>query len=266
MRLTAICTVFGSLAATIAYAVPASALDLAGLSNRNEIVLFSDMGPGKARALAITGVTGKIIGIDVRPADGLLYALGTDSTLYTINTQTGAATQKAKLSVPIDSVDHIIVDFNPQADRMRIVGSTGQSLRVNVDTGQTIVDGKLAYRAGDRNAGKAFGIYAGAYINSFKGATQTQLFEIDSKNGTYVVQDPPNDGVLRTVGMTGLPANTIVEGMDIYTDAKDNYIGFAVAGAALHSLDVGTGKLRKIGAIGNGKTAIIDIAVLTPRM
>lgn len=266
MRLIAIYAALGSMTAVIASAAPATALDLAGLSDRNEIVLFTDKAPGKTRTVAITGVTGKIIGIDVRPADGALYALGTDNTLYTINTQTGAATMKSKLSVPIDSVDHIIVDFNPQADRLRVIGSTGQNLRVNVDTGQTIVDGKLAYRAGDRNAGKPFGIYAGAYINSFKGATQTQLFEIDSQNGTYVVQDPPNDGVLRTVGMTGLPVNTIVDGMDIYTDGKDNYIGFAVAKAALHSLDVGTGKIRRIGVIGNGAAAIIDVAVLTPRM
>ena len=109
------------------------------------------------------------------------------------------------------------------------------------------------------------GVYAGAYINSYAGATQTQLFDVDSANGTYIVQDPPNDGVLRTVGPTGLPSGTIVEGIDIYTDAKDSYVGFAVANGTLYGLDVATGKTRKIGAIGNGKTAIIDIAVLTPR-
>jgi len=243
----------------------AMALDLAGLNNRNELVLFSDKAPGKVKSVAITGVEGKILGIDVRPADGKLYGLTTDSVLYTIDTASGAAVRKAKLSVPIDAVDYLVVDFNPQADRLRVIGSTGQNLRVNVDTGQTLVDGKLAYRAGDRNAGKPMGVYAGAYINSFVGATQTQLFEIDSVNGTYIVQDPPNDGVLRTVGPTGLPANTTVNGIDIYTDAKDNYFGFAVANATLYSFDVAAGKTKKVGAIGNGKTAIIDIAVLTPR-
>lgn len=241
------------------------ALDLAGLNNRNELVLFSDRAPGKTKLVPITGVEGKILGIDLRPADGKLYALSSDSVLYTVDTATGAAARKAKLSVPIEAVDHILVDFNPQADRLRVVASTGQNLRVNVDTGQTIVDGKLAYRPNDSNAGKPFGIYAGAYINSFRGATQTQLFNVDSLNATYTVQDPPNDGVQRSVGPTGLKPGTIVEAIDIYTDAKDEYIGFGVADGALYRLDVGTGKLRKAGAIGNGKTAIIDIAVLTTR-
>jgi len=244
---------------------PALALDFAGLNDRNELVLFSDKTPGKVKPVAITGVEGKVIGIDVRPADGKLYALTTDSTIYTIDTTTGAATRKSKLSTAIEAIDYVIVDFNPQADRMRVIGSTGQSLRVNVDSGQTVVDGKLAYRAQDRNAGKPMGVYAGAYINSFVGATQTQLFEIDSVNGTYIVQDPPNDGVLRTVGPTGLPANTVVNAIDIYTDAKDNYFGFAVSNATLYSFDVGTGKTKKVGTIGAGKTAIIDIAILTPR-
>lgn len=245
---------------------PALALDLAGLSNHNEIVLFSDKAPGKIKSVAITGIEGKVLGIDVRPADGKLYALTTDSTIYTVDTATGAATRKAKLSTTIEAVDHVIVDFNPQADRMRVIASTGQSLRVNVDTGQAVVDGKLAYRQGDAGAGKPMGVYAGAYINSFVGATQTQLFEIDSMNGTYIVQDPPNDGVLRTVAATGIPAGTVVEAIDIYTDSKGSYSGFAVANGALYSLDVGTGKTKKVGAIGNGKAAIIDIAVLTPRM
>lgn len=265
MRITIVAALgaFGLLAALSA---PASALDLAGLNNRNELLLFSDKAPGKIKTIAITGVEGKILGIDVRPADGKLYALTSDSTLYTVDTRTGTATRKAKLSVVLDSIDYVVADFNPQADRMRVIGSSGQNLRVNVDTGQAIVDGKLAYRPADRNAGKPMGVYAGAYINSFAGATQTQLFEVDSLNGTYIVQDPPNDGVLRTVGPTGLKAGAVVDAIDIYTDAKGDYTGLAVSGGMLYRFDVGTGKMGKGRAIGTGKTAIIDIAILTPRM
>lgn len=258
-------TTLGCLGLFVAIGSPAFALDMAALNGRNELLLFSDTAPGKAKALAITGVEGKLLGIDVRPADGKLYALAHDGTLYTIDTASGAATRKAKLSVPLDSIDYLVVDFNPQADRMRVIGSSGQNLRANVDTGQTLVDGKLAYRPADRNAGKAMGVYAGAYINSFAGATQTQLFDIDSMNGTYIVQDPPNDGVLRTVGPTGLRPGTIVEAIDIYTDARDNYMGFAVADGMMYRFDVGTGKMGRGSLIGSGKMSIIDIAVLTPR-
>jgi hypothetical protein len=264
MRISTV-AILGTVGLFTSLSAPAFALDLAGLNNRNELLLFSDKAPGKVRAVAITGVEGKVLGIDVRPADGKLYGLTNDGTLYTIDTKSGVATRKAKLSVPLDSIDHVVVDFNPQADRMRVIGSSGQNLRVNVDTGQTVVDGKLAYRPADRSAGKPMGIYAGAYINSFAGATQTQLFDIDSVNGTYIVQDPPNDGVLRTVGPTGLKPGTVVDAIDIYTDAKDNYVGFAVSGGMLYRIDVATGKMGKGNAIGTGKTAVIDIAVLTPR-
>lgn len=252
-------------ASLLALAAPALALDLAALSSRNELLLFSDKMPGKAKTIAVTGVEGKLLGIDVRPADGKLYAVSNDGTIYTVDTASGAAVRRSKISVPLDAIDHVIVDFNPQADRLRVVGSTGQNLRVNVDTGQAVVDGKLAYRAQDRNAGKPMGVYAGAYINSFAGATQTQLFEIDSINGTYIVQDPPNDGVLRTVAPTSLKAGTIVDAIDIYTDARDNYHGFAVSGGKLYSFDVATGKMGKPNIIGSGKLSVIDVAVLTPR-
>jgi outer membrane protein assembly factor BamB len=258
-------TFLGSLALLASFSTPAFALDLAGLSNRNELLLFSDTAPGKVKTLTITGVEGKLLGIDVRPADGKLYALAHDGAVYTIDTASGTASRKTKLSVSLETIDYLVVDFNPQADRMRVIGSSGQNLRANVDTGQTLVDGKLAYRPTDRNAGKPMGVYAGAYINSFAGATQTQLFEIDSLNGTYIVQDPPNDGVLRTVGPTGLKPGEIVEAIDIYTDASDNYVGFAVAGGKLYRFDVGTGKMGKARTIGNGKLSLIDIAVLTPR-
>jgi hypothetical protein len=250
---------------TLLAAAPALALDMAGLTGNNELLLFSDRTPGKTKTLAITGVEGKLLGIDTRPADGKLYALAHDGTLYTLDTASGAATRKSKLSVPLDAIDHLVVDFNPQADRLRVMASSGQNLRVNADTGQTVVDGKLSYRQQDRNAGKPIGVYAGAYINSFAGATQTQLFNIDSLNGAYVVQDPPNDGVLRSVAPTGVKPGTVIDSIDIYTDAKDEYSGFAVSANQLHRFDVATGKIGKGRVIGNGKVTVIDIAVLTPR-
>lgn len=257
----ALTTAFGALC--LFSTVPALALDMAGLTSRNELLLFSDTAPARAKTVAVTGIEGKLLGIDVRPADGKLYALAHDGTLYIVDTASGAAVRKSKLSVSLDSIDHIVVDFNPQADRLRVIASSGQNLRVNVDTGQTVVDGKLAYRAQDRNASKPMGVYAGAYINSYAGATQTQLFDVDSVNGVYIAQDPPNDGVLRTISPTGLKAGTTVDAIDIYTDARDEYAGFAISGNRLYRFDVATGKFSKGNIIGNGRITVIDIAVLT---
>ncbi|MFV3130637.1 DUF4394 domain-containing protein [Niveispirillum sp. KHB5.9] len=258
--------IMGALLAVLAgTATSAGALELAGLNQRNELLLFSDKAPGTVKTVPVTGVKGKLLGLDVRPANGKLYALATDNSLYTIDIATGVATPAAKLSVPLAAIDHVVVDFNPQADRLRVMGSDGQNLRVNVDTGVAAVDKPLAYHANDKvNAGKKPAIYAGAYINSYAGATQTQLFDVDSGVGAYISQDPPNDGVLRTVGPLGVPAGTIVEGIDIFTDSADEYHGRAVAGGVLYDLDVQRGTLKKRGRIGAGD-AVIDIAILDKR-
>lgn len=248
------------LAAGIAWAGPAAALELIGLTARNELVLTTDSAPGKTRIVGITGVDTKVLGIDIRPADLALYAVTASGTIYTIDPATGAATMKSKISERLEAVDGLVVDFNPQADRLRVMASNGQNLRVNVDTGAAVVDGRLAWAAGDRNAGKATGVRAGAYINSYKGTKQTQLFDVDSLNGVYAVQDPPNDGVLKTVGPTGLEPGTVVEAIDIFTDPADEYHGFAVAGSTLYRLDVARGTLTRIGRIASGGGAVIDIA------
>lgn len=248
-----------------AAAQPRQSLDLAALNQRNELVLFSDKRPGAVRVLPVTGVAGKLLGIDVRPKTGDLYGLATDGGLYVIGLSDGVARKVATLSVPLEAVDRVVVDFNPQADRLRVIASNGQNLRVNVETGQAAVDKPLSYAPKDRNAGTAPRVTAGAYINSFAGATSTQLFDLDSGLGTYVVQDPPNDGVLRTVGPTGLKAGTVVTGFDIYTDAADEYVGRAVVGGTLYGVDVARGGFKPIGPIGGGKLDLIDLAVLTKR-
>ncbi|MBP7337201.1 DUF4394 domain-containing protein [Niveispirillum sp.] len=254
-----------TLAVLAGMAVPAGALEIAGLNQRNELLLFSDTAPGKVKTVPVTGVKGKLLGVDVRPANGKLYGLATDNSLYAIDLETGAATAGPKLSVALTAIDHVVVDFNPQADRLRIMGSDGQNLRVNVETGQAAVDKPLAYHPNDKvNAGKRPAVYAGAYINSFAGATQTQLFDADSGTGAWLSQDPPNDGVLRTIGPLGVPAGTIVEGVDIFTDSQDEYHGRAVAGGTLYSLDVQRGTMKKMGRIGDGGT-VIDIAILDKR-
>jgi hypothetical protein len=215
--------------------------------------------------VAITGTAGRVLGIDVRPADKKLYALDDKGILYTLDPRTGFATKGAALSAPLEETGSAIVDFNPQADRMRVVGPNGQNLRVNVENGQAAVDGKIAYLAGDPNAGKPASVTAGAYINSVPGAKQTQLFEVDGAQGAYVIQDPPNDGTLSSIGETGLPKGTRVDAADIYTD-KDmkNYTGLAVAAGRLWEFSVTNGKMKEIGPIAAGTRKIRDIAILTP--
>ena len=76
---------------------------------------------------------------------------------------------KSKLSETVKAGVVVTVDFNPVADRLRVMGSDGTSHRVNVDDGKVTVDGSHKFKDGDANAGKTPKVIAGAYSNSFKG-------------------------------------------------------------------------------------------------
>src|SRR5262249_38517886 len=145
------------------------------------------------KTMKVTSINGTLVGIDVRPADGMLYGLTTDGTLYTIASD-GKATMKSKLETMLPAGVMATVDFNPAADRLRVIGSDGTSLRVNVDDGKVTKDGSLKFAENDANKGKTPKVIAGAYSNSVKGTKETALYDIDATTGSLVKQAPPNDG------------------------------------------------------------------------
>ena len=99
------------------------------------------------------------------------------------------------------------VDFNPTVDRIRIVSDADQNLRVNPNNGVTIIDGNL--NPGNPNVAGA------GYTNTFFGAsTTTTLYVLDSSIDDLLIQNPPNSGVLTSVGDLGVDFNDLV-GFDI---------------------------------------------------
>ncbi len=246
-------------ALSAALALPAgaaSAMDLIGLTTANELVVFSDSALAKTKTVKVSGVSGTLVGIDVRPADKKLYGVSSDSKIYTIDPMTGAATMVSTISTPL-TAKRAVVDFNPVADRLRVIGSDGQNLRINVETGAATVDGKIAFADMDANKGKMPMVTAGAYTNSMAGAKATQLFNIDSATKTWVLQDPPNDGMLKTQRQSAIK----IDGVDIATDAMGAHWAIVIAGSDLHKIDLASGKDTKVGAIGAKGKSFIDVAV-----
>ncbi|MDB5960095.1 MAG: polymerase [Massilia sp.] len=210
--------------------------DVAVLTVSNKLLTFDRATPGTIRTIvAITGLQASenLLGIDYRPADGLLYAVASSGRIYTLDPASGAATLKATLSA--DATDTTApftalsgtdygVDFNPAADRLRIVSNTGQSLRINVDTGAATTDGNI-------NGGAATtAVNAAAYTNSFTGAAATTLYVIDAANSTLYTQNPPNNGTLASPVALGVSA-TSVAGFDIDAVNNTGYAVMTVAGA-----------------------------------
>ncbi len=258
--LAATAIAFGSLALGSVGRAGADGVRLIGLAENNILLRFTSTRPSEVTQVEVGGASGTVLGIDVRPADGRLYGVTTSNDLYQIDAASGVARLVSTLTAAFDGSPHCGVDFNPQADRLRLVAESGQNLRVHADLGAVAVDGALAYVAGDRHAGVRPRIAAAAYTKNVRAAPDTRLFDIDFRLDVLALQDPPNDGGLRTVGPLGIDFEPR-GGFDIVTGPDGGETGFAASGGVLYRIDLATGAAAALGTIGDGRGALIGLAV-----
>jgi hypothetical protein len=250
-------TLIGALAVSTLAATSAQAGSIIGLVGGKWIVTIDPASRKVIRSFDIKGAA-NLVGIDARPADGALYGVTNDGWIVTIDMKSGKAMQKSKLSENLKAGTTVTVDFNPVADRLRLMSSDGTNLRVNVDDGKAVVDGSHKYKDGDPNAGKTPKVIAGAYSNSVKGTKATALYNIDATTGTLVTQAPPNDGVLNTVGPLGVSLNGAAA-FNIVADGEGNSAWLA-NGGSLYSVDLKSGKASLAGKITGLPGKLSDIA------
>ena len=230
------------------------------------------------RRADITGLAAgeTILAIDYRPAPQgtpavkLLYGVSSLSNLYTINITTGAATLVAPLTIPLDAAAvtslGVDIDWNPAADRLRIVTDTDQNLRFNPNDNVTTLDTALNPTAD---------ITAAAYTNNFSGTPTgiTTLYVIDATTNSLLLQGgpdstpSPNGGTLTNVGAVGalgvnVPANL---GFDIDGFLGVGYLAFRNGTVAeLHTVNLATGVATRVDQLGDGTFAVADIAIEPP--
>ena len=124
--------------------------ELLAVTQSNRLISFTVAAPQKlcTAPAQITGLQpgDQILGIDVRPADGLLYAAGSSGQIYTIRTTADAgfatATRGPMLQTAAGSAQSTSFtgngfgfDFNPMRDKLRVVSNTGQNLHIDVEAG-----------------------------------------------------------------------------------------------------------------------------------
>lgn len=254
------------------------------LTDKDELLRFNGNTPRQTTRQPITGLVGgeSLVGIDFRPARGgpansELYGVGDQSFIYIIDENTGIATRGPQLQrdsnadgvgdtvVPLEG-EMFGVDFNPVVDRLRIVSDADQNLRVNVDTGLTIVDADLNYI--DENSGTNPNVTAVAYRNSQPGATTTELYDIDTDLDILATQVDPNGGDLDEDGPLGDNVKAIT-GFDIVT------IGTSPAGdrafaalqprgsrnSAFYSVNLDSGEVTRIDRINGKRTDVEGLAI-----
>ncbi len=250
-------TGMSGLAAEIGYTGGFTAV---GLTTANQLVTFNTARPNTIQStVAVTGLQAgeNLHGMDFRPASGRLFAIGSTSRLYTINVNTGVATQVGTAGAFTLTGTDFGFDFNPTVDRIRVVSNTGQNLRLNPN------DGTLAATDTPINPGTP-SVTAVAYTNSFAGATTTTLYDIDSVTDSLSIQNPPNNGTLVPVGPLGINV-TDSNGFDIHSGSNTALAAFQVSGdttSKLFSINLATGAASFVGPIGAG-TALRGFAVMS---
>lgn len=246
---------------SVGVAASASAELLVGLTTSNQLVTFDSGAPTVLNSAAfITGLQAneRLVDIDYRPGTGLVYGLGSSNRIYSLNVATGAATSVGAAGTYTLSGASFGIDFNPMVDRMRVVSDLRQNLRLNPnDNSLTATDGILTYVAGDPGGANPT-ITDAAYTNNFVGGNSTTLYVIDSNRNTLVVQNPPNNGTLTTVGSLGFDV-TGVDGFDISGTSGIAYAAFETngPGSGVYTINLATGQASYLGAVGSGGSNLV---------
>jgi uncharacterized protein DUF4394 len=199
-----------------------------------------------------TGYVGdtSLIGMDFRVQDGKLYAVGNRGGIYIVSLNAGfeaTLTKVSQLTATLSGTN-FGVDFNPAADRLRVVSDTGQNLRHDLNTNTTVIDGPLS----------ATGVSAAAYTNNdLNSGTATTLFDIVAPSAQVAIQSPPNNGNLAATGTLSCVTPGSNAGLDIYSDLGGNgrtnsNVAFAAftsgSTAGLYTVDLLTANCTFVGA------------------
>ena len=252
-----------------------STLRIVGLTADGQLVCFSDKRPHRVRLVGvINGLHGdmRLLAIDFRAQDGLLYGLGDAGGVYRVDTANALVAPVGRLTVALTG-SSTTIDFNPAANALRIIGNDGQNLRQSFAAiplaAATAIDGTLNFTAtATPNPTAAAGIAGAAYTNNDLDArTATTLFVLDTAADRIALQSPANSGFLVATGSLGVDA-VAPAGFDIYSVLRENVsvaqralAALSVAGVVgLYDVDLLTGSARLRGAIGSA-SPVVSIAI-----
>lgn len=246
-----------------------------GVTQQQRLIAFDTSSPGTLiSGFSISGLASneQIAGIDLRPNDGMLYALGSQNNLYRLNPTNGAATLVGAITLPLNGASFGF-DFNPTGPvALRVVSNTDKNYRLPTPgtSGSVLQDTDLAYVAGDPRFGMNPNVTHVAYTNSFPGATSTVLYGIDAGLDTLVRFGSANAGTLNTVGTLGMGANAninVIGGFDISGTSGMAFAAtqnVSLSESTLWGIDLMTGAGVNLGSIGGGETLVGFTLVPSP--
>jgi hypothetical protein len=253
----------------LAVASAASAEEMAGIREDGSVVTWDTAAPGTLTSShPVTGVTfGElIVGADVRPTDGMLYAVGSTSRLYRIDPATGFASVIGTTTFsPLLEGTDFGVSFDITGATLRVTSDGGQNLVIDPGTGTVSgVDSPLKYAPGEPDAGEIAGVVACTWTRSQTAGDV--LYGIDLARGLLVKVETPSAGTVRVVGSLGL-SGLVAGGYTSLDVSPDTGTAFAVvdsnndAVSREYVVDLATGGTQQIGT---EMTALLRAAAVVP--
>lgn len=227
--------------------------------------------------LMVADASEQLVSIDRRPQNGQLYALGFNAVsgsvrLYVVHPVTLKATPLTSAAVAFASpiggatpaeraMTRFEIDFNPQADRLRVVSSRGENFRMNPN------DGTLVGSQQDKMLSEVTNVAGTAYTNSQPNTSITTQYTVTEGNSSRLfIQSPPNDGVL-TQAKDLVPRLNRISGLDIpagvnapaSNEGVKSGIAYGLAGTDTQSvarINLSTGSVVASNPLGNTSGAL----------
>jgi hypothetical protein len=240
------------------------------------LIVFDTTAPAvvTVRTLAGVGSAESVVGLDVRPSTGQLYALSvaTGSAAnsavhtYAVDPTTGAATLVGQTGVGLAGAGDVPsgIDFNPKVDRLRLVNTNDENARIDP------VDGDLAGNDPDVTPAVTVALIAIAYDRNTTESGPTTLYGINRITSQLVIQGgidgtpSPNSGVATPVGSLGF---TLDPASDGGFDVAPGGTAYATLTSdvddepRLYTIDLASGAATPVGEL---PLALHSLAILPP--
>lgn len=223
--------------APVAYAV----------NETNGLMIFNLTNVGTPILKPITGLQSgeNIVGLDMRPLTGQLFALGNSSRIYTVNPASGVATQVGLPLVTTLSGTDFGFDFEPTTDLIRITSNLRQNLTVNPVTG--IATSSPALTPGNTTSSQITAIAYNSNLVIPTNPTATTLFGINvATDSLYRVT--ATSGALTRVGKLRVAGANATNGFDIGAVSGIGYSLLSVGNETkIYSINLTLGSATEVG-------------------
>jgi hypothetical protein len=231
------------------------------------LLRFRERTPQLVRSKQITGLPMGVSlkGIDFRPATADLYALGSDKVVYRVNPRTAIAVAEGpafELMATALNGDRIGFDFNPTVDKIRVTSDADDNLRLDPDPGSLLATDTKLTPADVTVVGSAYTNSSFAAFANRPATTMLFAYDTSGRTDRVWLQNPANAGTLMNPLSLELDLGSDV-GFDIAGADNQGYVAGTNAGrsgARLYTVDVTSGKTRRLGRIGGGNVVVTGLA------